>query len=277
MLGNMKITDFLRFTASKVNPIKELRLRADAVKEHVSTILDLCQGGFETNSHLINEVKGMIPEEIRLNIGNRAQHEKDDTIMRIGESYIAIHMNLFRAPRSIKHRELFFHSGETEHSEESLQFSHARKILHPRERMTHYMDLQSKTYTNEKLHRLGMITSNKCLTCPDQIETRDHLYVECPRAKSAWKVYEETLGEKINDNEIKSGPQCNRALNVFSLVKHQILCFRDKEINLGLLRVKCENRLNDVRLAQFNRKNHLDKQNAIKILLGKEKTLIKTG
>ena len=62
-------------------------------------------------------------------------------------------------------------------------FMLARKIVHPKERMVQYMDLQNKTYTNEKLARLKIIESSKCKVCLDVPETRDHLFEDCQRAQ----------------------------------------------------------------------------------------------
>ncbi len=171
------------------------------------------------------KIRKTIPDNIGRQIGRSDELSKDETITRIGQTCIAIHLNIFRDPRAIKHREVFYHSDLTEDQiNQGQKFTLSRKILHPRERMIHYMDLHNKTYTNERLARFKMIESSECKTCDGKIETWDHLFIECPRALAAWKIYTEVTLEKMEPEWVKTGPPNTCFLNVFSLVKHQLLC-----------------------------------------------------
>jgi len=233
----------------KGNPIFMLGLSYEIKKSGFNTVKDMIQHNL-VNLTNIQGLLNQIPIQIRQKIVN-PNLEKDETVMRIGKTNLAIKLNIFREIRSIKHRELYLGCTE-ETCIESNPFIRARKILHPKERMAQYMDLHSKTYTAEKLARLGMIDDNSCKICKDKVETRDHLYIECERAKMAWEIYNNITKTQISELEILEGPLVIENLNIFSLVKHNLLCARDKPINPTLLNIKCENRQVDEKLCRRN-------------------------
>jgi hypothetical protein len=129
------------------------------------------------------------------------------------------------------------------------------------------MDLQSKTYTNEKLARLGITNNEMCGICENTIETRDHLFIECPRAETAWKVYEELVQEPVSTELIKHGPTCKYDLNLFSLIKATIVRARNKPINPINLKIKCETRSNDMRSVGHNKKLIYERKEETKIIM----------
>lgn len=97
------------------------------------------------------------------------------------------------------------------------------------------MELHSKTYTNEKLARLGIIDSEKCLTCLKP-ETINHLYYECDRTKEI-------------------------AFNVFSLIKHFIYSKRNEPLQLPSLEAMITNRIGDINI--INWKHRAKSQNKL--------------
>jgi hypothetical protein len=269
MVGNMKVLDFAEMTL-KINPIVRLGIVREGKKDGITSMKDLCDKPVSQLPSQCKKIRETLADNIARQISNFEALSRDETVIRIGLTCMAIHLNIFRDPRSIKHRDLFFHANLTEEQLELGQkFAGSRKILHPRERMIHYMDLHNKTYTNERLAKFKMVDSAACKTCQDKTETRDHLFVECPRAETAWRIYSEVTSEKMEPEWVRTGPPNSDFLNVFSLVKHQILCGRDKPINEGLLRVKCENRINDLKSDKYNKWKTRERTMDAKKLLGK--------
>lgn len=272
MLGNLPLIDFSK-AVRKDNPIYNLNLKKEMNDSEIRNVRGLCSMNVDTHQ-AIKSLKEAIPEDIIQKIANWTYLERDDTVMRLGNTNVAIKLNIFREVRSIKHREVYL-SSEDKESNEVNPFTITRKIMHPRERMIQFMDLHSKTYTNEKLARLKITNNEKCHTCPTMTETRDHLYINCKRAREAWKIYEEVTGEQINDILIKNGPIEIQNLNIFSLVKFNIVCARDKPINTITLKIKCENRIKDIEQCKRNRKFELNNQKTLRTLFKKFKPQIR--
>lgn len=121
--------------------------------------------------------------------------------------------------------------------------------------MTQYMHLKSKTYTNEKAHRLKLRPDPFCSTCTDTIEDQKHLFHDCPKAIDAWKIYEIVTGEKIDENQIDYGPNNLIFLNVYSLIKHSIYARRNDDIKDGSLKSRAQYRLSDLRIIKWRDKS----------------------
>jgi hypothetical protein len=170
---------------------------------------------------------------------------------------IPIRLNIFKPINKIKHRDLFSWrlDPDANNNLETVDqmravFMRIRNILHPKERYTQFMALHKKTYTNEKLHRLRIIDHDQCHVCPNVVEDRQHLYHDCVRAKSAWKIYSEITNDQVTQDLIDYGPEDKSKLNIFSLIKHNITCFRDQPINPGILKARAENRRHDLNIIQ---------------------------
>jgi hypothetical protein len=104
MLGNMKVMEIVSFTTNRKNPIREINLKRELCKLNISTIIDLCRPGQEFASSLIREVRDSIPVDVRHSISNREQLERDETVMRLGELCIAIHLNLQGAAKIMRQK-----------------------------------------------------------------------------------------------------------------------------------------------------------------------------
>jgi len=152
------------------------------------------------------------------------------------------------------HREIFISDFNEDPEVDHNPFILARRIKHPKERMRHYMALKKKTYTNEKLWRLKLIESNKCITCKDKVETLQHIIFECPRADVGWKMFEEITEQPLDENSKANGPNDPKLLNIYSLIKNSILIFRDQPINQDLLRYRCKMREKDLKVIHHKRK-----------------------
>ncbi len=71
----------------------------------------------------------------------------------------------------------------------------------------------------------------------------------------------------------RTGPESKE--NIFSLVKHQILCKRDEEISFNLPRYKCETRANDLRIGRYNKKTSKDNRDFLRTLIGKDEVQLR--
>jgi len=253
LLGKTGIIEFLSCTGPR-NILKEFIVSNEMKHNQVKNLSDLA------DKNIRHGELGRILEKIPENYINRiktAQLDRDETTENRIRNKIPIKLNVFREIRKIKHRELLLDKPNKDASTDSNPFCLARKIKHPKERMRHYMALQKKTYTNEKLCRLQMTNSDKCATCINRIETLDHILHECPRSETGWKIYEHTTDQTLDGETRTNGPSDIRLLNVYSLVKNTILIFRDLPINEEILKYRCQLRMKD--LACLNRKRKLDK------------------
>lgn len=48
--------------------------------------------------------------------------------------------------------------------------------------------LLNRLPTKERLHRFGILSENTCVLCEEVVETRDHLYFECPFSEYVWSL-----------------------------------------------------------------------------------------
>lgn len=133
-----------------------------------------------------------------------------------------------------------------EESEElSLMFKNYRRITGMRFRQNQYRILHNKIFTNEKLHRFGLVESNSCCVC-ENVEDLNHLLFECPRANEAWNVSFEFLGFYPELTDIKLGTSNMMYNQIIALVNFELCRNRDKPINPITLRQKITNLTNDL-------------------------------
>jgi hypothetical protein len=62
-----------------------------------------------------------------------------------------------------------------------------RKLTSVRHRCNILRVAHGDIYSNDRLHRFGMIDNPKCLNCPQARETIKHKLIECPTAKKVWR------------------------------------------------------------------------------------------
>lgn len=248
LLGKTGIIEFLRSTGPR-NRIKECLIKREMVANHVVNLSDIVDKDIRHGE--LGRIRERIPESYHNRI-KTDYLERDETTQNRIAGKIPIKLNVFREIRKLNSRELFI----SDFNEEPVSnpFMQARKIKHPKERMRHYMALMKKTYTNEKLHRLKIIDSNKCHTCVDQVENLDHILNECPRAEKGWKIYEEIIEQPLDELTKINGPDDPKLLNIYSLIKNSILIFRDQPINEELLRHRCILRTKDLRIIHHRKK-----------------------
>ena len=81
-------------------------------------------------------------------------------------------------------------------------------------------------FTNEKLFRVGITTTDKCNICKKEVETLSHLFVTCDHVKLLWKKIEENLlspfgVDVLTEVDILLGVKTTDKLN--PIVNHIIL------------------------------------------------------
>ncbi|XP_039007586.1 uncharacterized protein LOC120135385 [Hibiscus syriacus] len=54
--------------------------------------------------------------------------------------------------------------------------------------MIAWMAILDRLPTKNSLQRMGIISDGLCVLCNDDLETRDHLFIECSLADSLWKA-----------------------------------------------------------------------------------------
>ncbi len=206
----------------------------------------------------IQSIMNMLHPEVLRKIQAHNQPIEDVDLVR----KVPIKTNIFRSTDKIKHREIFLTNNDAETIPSLNPFMIARKIQHPRERMTQYLSLHSKTFSNQRLFNFKMIDSDKCKICPDQVEDQDHIFKKCKRATAAWKIYEDATQTRIHEIIIDEGPNDFNHINIFSLVKHSLYYPRDTMIETNSLKARIDLRLSDLRLLNFIKlkklKNRID-------------------
>ncbi|XP_038998773.1 uncharacterized protein LOC120124090 [Hibiscus syriacus] len=50
------------------------------------------------------------------------------------------------------------------------------------------MAILDRLPTRDRLQRMGIITTGDCVLCNDALETRSHLFFECPTASNLWEI-----------------------------------------------------------------------------------------
>lgn len=243
LLGQTGICEFLEAT-KKPTILSKCIIKNEMKSNNIKTITDLVES--ENVSGELLKIKNSIPTRLYSKLYSE-DINRDETTQRRLNNKIPIKANIFRDINKLKYREIFLTNYENDDDEGPNPFTLARKIKHPKERFAHYMSLQRKTYTNEKLHRLKLINSNKCSTCTNQIETIDHILLECPRSEIGWKIFEDISNTYLDEDTRINGPKNIKHLNLYSLIKRDILMFRDQPLKEELLRHRCNNRLNDLR------------------------------
>ncbi len=242
-LRNLKIKNIEIITGS-LNPITKCYLEAFARSRNIQNLIELIKYLQNNPEHqLISRILTKIPETLKERMTHTSydNEKQDESISRM----IAIRPNIFRHIKQLKHREIY-HATTAETIEGmNNPYLMARKIRHPRERMCQYMDLQKKTYTNERLFRFKMKESPACNTCPDKIEDANHLYHECTRAVKAWKIYQEVTKNEINTKLINEGAEQTGEINIISMVKLHLYLNREHPICPEVLTTKILNRISD--------------------------------
>jgi hypothetical protein len=170
---------------------------------------------------------------------------------------ICVKANIFKEIKKIKYRDFMPEKDVNEFTGPN-PYMMARKIKHPRERMTQYMTLAGKLYTNEKLHRLKMVDSPNCMEC-NQTETAEHLFEKCPRAQSAWSILQDLIGENVTCEEIRNGTTNQIKINLISLVKHHLYCKRNEPSIPEVLRTRLDTMYHDFEIIQRKKNKERDK------------------
>jgi hypothetical protein len=248
LLSKMNVMSFGK-SLGKINPLRECLVKLEMRSTGTETLADLMSKTVPENGEL-HRLKSMIPERYKNKI-TTDEVNRDETAPGRLMDKIPIKLNIFRDTGKLKHREIFYCNTSNTDSPEPNPFIRMKKIKHPRERMSQFMSLHRKTYTNEKLHRLRMIESGSCYTCIGVTETLDHILFECPRSQQGWNVLKEFINEDVNNIVKINGPLSDKDINIFSLVKKTILTFRNEPINEELLRHRCRNRENDLNIVNF--------------------------
>ncbi len=101
---------------------------------------------------------------------------------------IPVCLNIFKRTKDIKTRHILLNDNVDNTTLEN-PFSIYRNIRHPRERMVQFLTLHDRFYNNQRLNKIKIKPSPGCDTC-DEIETNDHLFLECGRAIAAWELAE---------------------------------------------------------------------------------------
>ncbi|XP_019262929.1 PREDICTED: uncharacterized protein LOC109240714 [Nicotiana attenuata] len=70
--------------------------------------------------------------------------------------------------------------------------------VHPRYRFILWLAVQKRLATVDRLLKLGITVPTDCIFCRHSIETFNHLFFECPIAKSLWTKLCLWLGHKRN-------------------------------------------------------------------------------
>ena len=81
-------------------------------------------------------------------------------------------------------------------------------------------------FTNEKLFRVGIKTTDKCNICKKEVETLSHLFVTCDHVKTLWKKIMENLlspfgVDELDEVDILLGVKATEKIN--PIVNHIIL------------------------------------------------------
>jgi len=206
---------------------------------------------------------GDYPKQALQNVLNRIPQHICNRLARFGrhdvpkmEYKVPITVNLFREVRKIKHREIFY-SNQALNEEIDPIFTQIRNIKHPRERMTQFMKAHNKTYTNEKLARLKIIDDPHCTSC-GQIETINHLFIECPRTKKIAEIVQTKW--QINIFLI---PTDNKDLKIFSLISHFIYAQRNEPFSRPIFEARIGNRIQDLNIINWKNKRNSNNPNQL--------------
>ena len=53
----------------------------------------------------------------------------------------------------------------------------------------------SDVYTNERLHRFGLINNPKCVSCDEPSENLNHRLIDCWSARETWQLLERAISQ----------------------------------------------------------------------------------
>lgn len=153
-------------------PLMQNLLSLEAKKSNLQGLCDIP----ESPTQIAEVVRKTLPGWLT----NRIRDMDDPNISCTNK--IAIRVNIFRSTEKLKHREIYLHEEAIKDPLlESNRFLGARKILVLRERMTQYMDILGKTYTNVKLNRLKIRDNPFCKRCDNVIEPTYSINVTEPK------------------------------------------------------------------------------------------------
>jgi len=168
---------------------------------------------------------------------------------------IAIGTNLFKKATDIKTMDLInLKFPAARENDRANPFLTNRNIMHPREKVSQFMALHKKTFTNERLFRHNMIESPNCNTCQAN-EDLNHIIHECERARLTWSYFNEIIQITPTRDMIDEGVPDKWLNNLISLTRHTLLHDRTQAVNELSFKAKLANRQNDLNRIKNNKEN----------------------